>query len=122
MLKIAKKVIIVDDMLYMRSRLRKILEGMGFLVVGEAENGEVAVQQYTDLRPDLVLLDVTMPEMNGLEALQVIMKKNSNAKVIIVSGMGQKRYVQDAILAGAKNYIMKPFDDEAMCKILTPYL
>lgn len=122
MLKTAKKVLIVDDMLYMRARLRKILEDMGFLVVGEAEDGDIAVQQYTDLRPDLVLLDVTMPEMNGVEVLRVIMKKNPKAVVIIVSGVGQKRHVQDAILAGAKNYIMKPFNDDDMCKILKPYL
>ncbi len=117
-----KKVLIVDDMLYMRMRLRSLLEKIGFLVVGEAENGEVAIEQYKALRPDLVLLDVTMPEMNGLEALKEIMKFNPNAKVIIVSGIGQKERVQDAILSGAKNYIMKPFDDDSLSKILKAYL
>lgn len=117
-----KAVLIVDDMLYMRMRLRKVLEDMGFLVVGEAENGEVAVAQYTALRPDLVLLDVTMPEMNGLEALKIIMQKDPHAKVIIVSAIGQAKNVQEAILAGAKNYILKPFEDENLRKVLTPYL
>lgn len=117
-----KKALIVDDMLYMRMRLKNVLERVGFLVVGEAEDGEVAIEQYKALRPDLVLLDITMPEMNGLEALKAIMKLNPNAKIIIVSGMGQKERVQDAILSGAKNYIMKPFDDEGLSKILKAYL
>ena len=118
----AKKVLIVDDMMYMRMRVKKVVEDMGLMVVGEAENGEVAISQYTALRPDLVLLDITMPEMNGLEVLTAIMKIDPRAKVIIVSGIGQKERVQDAILAGAKNYIMKPFNDEILCKVLQPYL
>lgn len=117
-----KSILIVDDMIYMRMRIRKVVEGLGFVVAGEAENGEVAIAQYIALHPDLVLLDVTMPEMSGLEALKAIMKIDSHAQVIIVSGMGQKERVQEAILGGAKNYIMKPFNDEILCKVLTPYL
>jgi two-component system, chemotaxis family, chemotaxis protein CheY len=105
------RVLIVDDAKFMRMTLSNILNKAGHEVVGEGENGKDAVSLYRDLKPDLITLDITMPEMNGLEAVREIKKEFPNAKVIMCSAMGQQKMVVEAIEAGAKDFIVKPFDE-----------
>ena len=107
-----KTVLVVDDASFMRVLIKNTLTKNGFDVVGEAENGKVGVQKYQELNPDIVTMDVTMPEMSGLEALKEIMKVNPKANVIMVSAMGQETVVKDAIIAGAKGFIVKPFKED----------
>lgn len=107
-----KKVLIVDDAAFMRMAIRNILNKNGFEIAGEAENGLVAVSKYKELNPDIVTMDITMPDMTGLEALKLIMEYDPNAKVVMVSAMGQQQMVMDAIMAGAKSFIIKPFKEE----------
>lgn len=113
-----KKVLIVDDAAFMRKSLRIILEKNGFEVAGEAENGQVGVRRYKELNPDIVTLDITMPEMDGITALKEIKKTDKNANVVIVSAMGQEGYVREAIISGAKSFIVKPFKEEHVVKVL----
>lgn len=113
-----KRILIVDDAAFMRMSLKKIMEENGFEVVGEAENGKVGVEKYNELQPDIVTLDITMPEMDGLTALKAIMKLDPNANVVIVSAMGQESYVREAVMSGAKNFIVKPFNKEHVVKVL----
>ncbi len=108
----AKRILITDDALFMRVTLKNILIQNGYEVVGEANNGREAVELYEQLKPDLVFMDITMPEMDGLEALKAIRAKDANAKVVMCTAMGQKQIVLDAIQAGAKDFIVKPFQPE----------
>jgi two-component system chemotaxis response regulator CheY len=105
------KVLVVDDAKFMRMTLSNILNQAGHEVIGEGENGKEAVSLYRELKPDLVTLDITMPEMSGLEAVREIKKEFPSAKVIMCSAMGQKKMVVEAIEAGAKDFIVKPFDE-----------
>lgn len=102
-------VLIVDDAAFMRMMVKDILTKNGFTVVGEAENGAVAVDKFSELNPDLVIMDITMPEMDGLQAVREIRKKDPQAKIIMCSAMGQQAMVIDAIQSGAKDFIVKPF-------------
>ena len=104
-----KKVLIVDDAAFMRMMLKDILTKNGYEVVGEAENGAKAVEKYGELKPDLVTMDITMPEMDGISALKNIRSIDSNAKVVMCSAMGQQSMVIEAIQAGARDFIVKPF-------------
>lgn len=113
-----KKILIVDDAAFMRLSLRSILEKSEFTVIGEAENGEVALKKYKELRPDIVTLDITMPGMDGISTLKEIKKIDRNAKVIMISSMGQECFVKEAILSGAKNFIVKPFTNDHVIKAL----
>ena len=113
-----KKILIVDDAAFMRMSLKKIMVENGFEVVGEAENGREAVEKYNELQPDIVTLDITMPEMDGITALKAIMKLDPDANVGIVSAMGQESYVREAVMNGAKNFIVKPFNREHVLKVL----
>jgi two-component system, chemotaxis family, chemotaxis protein CheY len=108
----SKKVLIVDDAAFMRMMVKDILLKNGFEVVGEAENGEIAVAEYKNLSPDLVIMDITMPEMDGITAVKEIKKLDQGAKVIMCSAMGQQAMVIEAIQAGAKDFIVKPFQAE----------
>ncbi|NIQ12018.1 MAG: response regulator, partial [Gammaproteobacteria bacterium] len=108
----AKSVLIVDDLSFMRNALKEILTSSGFKVSGEAENGKQGVELYLDLHPDVVLLDITMPVMNGLVALREIMKREPSAKVIMCSALGQEEYIMKAIQLGARDFIVKPFKPE----------
>lgn len=105
----SKKILISDDAMFMRNMLRNILipEGYG---VYEASNGEEAVKAFSSYQPDLVLMDLTMPIMDGLTAIKHIMAKDPQARIIVCSAMGQKNMVIEAIQAGARDYIVKPFD------------
>ena len=104
-----KNILICDDAAFMRMMIKDILSKNGYNVVGEAENGAVAVEKYSELKPDLVLMDITMPEMDGIQALKKIREKDGNASVIMCSAMGQQAMVIESIQAGAKDFIVKPF-------------
>lgn len=108
----SKKILICDDTLFMRKMLKDILIKDGYEIVGEAESGKVAIEKHNQLKPDITLLDITMPEMNGITALSEIIKNDSNAKVIMCSAMGQEDIVVNAIKKGAKDFIVKPFQSE----------
>ena len=111
-----KRVLITDDAAFMRLSLKEMLERNGFEVVGEAENGAVAIEKYKLLKPDIVTLDITMPVMDGLEALKNIIAFDKSAKVIMISAMGQEAIVREAIILGALNFIIKPLNEEAIMK------
>lgn len=102
------KVLVVDDTSYTRVVIRKILESSGFEVIGEAENGVEAIEQYRLLKPDVVFMDIVMPEMDGLEALAQIRKVDSTASVIMCTAIGQEKTLMRAIRAGACDYVLKP--------------
>ena len=105
----AKNILISDDAAFMRMMIKDILTKNGYNVVGEAENGVKAVEKYNELKPDLVLMDITMPEMDGIQALKKIKEADSSALVIMCSAMGQQAMVIESIQAGAKDFIVKPF-------------
>jgi two-component system chemotaxis response regulator CheY len=109
---VSKRILIVDDAAFMRMMIKDILSKNGFEVIGEAENGLVAVEKYSELLPDLVTMDITMPEMDGISAVKVIKKSHPDAKIIMCSAMGQQAMVIDAIQAGAKDFIVKPFQPD----------
>lgn len=114
-----KKILIVDDATYVRNRLKKIIDKIKFAeVVGEASNGEDAVSLYKDLKPDLVTMDLVMPNYDGLQAIDAIMKIDKSAKIVVVSAMGQELSVAEAMEKGAKEYITKPFKDDEVSKIV----
>lgn len=110
------KVLIVDDSTFIRLALKKLLEQNEFEVVGEAENGKVALKKIQEFKPDIVTLDITMPVMNGLECLDEIKKLDEKPTVIIVSAMGQEANVKKAIMNGAKGFIVKPYQSDAVVK------
>jgi len=108
----AKRILITDDALFMRVTLKNILSSNGYEIVGEAGNGVEAVKLYQQLKPDLVTMDITMPEMDGIAALKEIKKLDPNANVVMCTAMGQKNMVVEAIQAGAKDFIVKPFQPD----------
>jgi len=108
------KILIVDDAAFMRISIKNMLTKNGYEVVGEAENGAVGVEMYKELHPDIVTMDITMPEMSGLDALKEIMKADPQAKVVMVSAMGQEAMVREAIVSGAKGFIVKPFKEDGI--------
>lgn len=113
-----KKVLIVDDAAFMRLSLKMLLEKSGFDVVGEAENGFKAIQLYKQLKPDIVTMDLTMPEMGGIDAIKMIKAVDKNARIIVISSMGHEILVREAIMAGAISFIVKPFKEEVVSKQL----
>jgi two-component system chemotaxis response regulator CheY len=113
-----KTVLIVDDIAYVRKTMKQILTSNGYRVVGEAENGAEAVRIYAEVRPDFVTMDLVMPVMNGVEATRKILKIDPDAKVLILSSMTEENLVTEAIHAGAKDYITKPFQTEDVLKVI----
>jgi two-component system chemotaxis response regulator CheY len=113
-----RSVLIVDDIAYVRKTMKQILTSHGYRVVGEAENGEEAVRLYNEVRPDFVTMDLVMPVMNGVEATKQIMRNDPTANILILSSMMQENMVTEAILAGAKDYIVKPFQTEEVLKVI----
>ena len=105
----AKSILICDDAAFMRMMIKDILSKNGYAIAGEAENGKIAVEKFSETKPDLVLLDITMPEMDGIQALKKIREIDPNATVIMCSAMGQQAMVIEAIQSGAKDFIVKPF-------------
>ena len=105
----ARNVLVCDDAAFMRMMIKDILTKNGYNIAGEAENGLKAVEKYNELKPDLVLMDITMPEMDGIQALKKIKETDSSALIIMCSAMGQQAMVIESIQAGAKDFIVKPF-------------
>ena len=108
----SNNILLVDDAAFMRMMLKDILTKNGYNVIGEAENGAQAVEKYKELKPNLVVMDITMPEMDGIEAAKAIKAEDGNALIIMCSAMGQQAMVIEAIQAGAKDFIVKPFQPD----------
>lgn len=108
----AYTVMLVDDAAFMRMMLKDILGNNGYQIIGEAENGMIAVDKYSELKPDITIMDITMPEMDGLQAVKEIRAKDPQAKIIMCSAMGQQTMVIEAIQSGAKDFVVKPFQPE----------
>ncbi len=102
-------VLIVDDAIFMRTMIADILKQAGFEIVGEAATGVEAVQKYKELKPDLVTMDIVMPDMGGIDAVREIIKQDPNARILMCSAMGQQGLVVEAIQAGARDFVVKPF-------------
>ncbi len=112
------KVLVVDDAAFMRMQIKQILTANGHEVIAEAKNGREAIEKYVATKPDVVTMDITMHEMDGIEALKAIMKINKNAKVIMCTAMGQERMILDAINAGARDFIVKPFQPDRVLEAI----
>jgi len=119
---IMAKILCVDDAAFMRKVIKDTLSKNGYTDLYEAVDGADAVEKYSELQPDLVIMDITMPNMDGLEALKAIRAKNSNANVVMCSAMGQEAMVIDAIQSGAKDFIVKPFKPDRIMKTVTNIL
>jgi two-component system chemotaxis response regulator CheY len=111
-------ILVVDDAAFMRMMLRDILGKNGHMVVGEATNGKEAIDRYKELRPDLVTMDIVMPDVTGIEAVKGIMKEDSKAKIVMVSALGQQAMVKEAIGAGARDFILKPFQQNQVIQTI----
>jgi two-component system chemotaxis response regulator CheY len=117
-----KRVLVVDDSNFLRSSLKKILEANGYEVVGMAENGLEAVTKYKELKPDLITLDIIMPQTTGLQALQMLRAIDPAVCAVMVSSMSTKESITDCVKAGAKNYILKPFDEAKVVEVIRKVL
>lgn len=115
-------VLVVDDAAFMRLSIKQILEAHGHVMIAEAADGKEAILKYTEFKPDITILDITMPEMSGLEALAHIKEKDPKAKVVICSALGQQEQLAKAIQLGAKDFIVKPFEPERMIAALNQVL
>ncbi len=116
------KILCVDDAAFMRKVIKDTLSKNGYTDIYEAVDGADAVEKYSEIQPDLVIMDITMPNMDGLEALKAIRAKNGNANVVMCSAMGQEAMVIDAIQSGAKDFIVKPFKPDRIMKTVTTIL
>ncbi|SHK29747.1 response regulator [Desulforamulus aeronauticus] len=114
----SKRILIVDDAAFMRMMIKNILSKNGYEVVGEAENGAMALQMFTELKPDLVTMDITMPEMDGIQGVKAIRGVDPNANIVMCSAMGQQSMVMEAIQAGAKDFIVKPFQQDRILQAI----
>ncbi len=112
----------MDDAIFMRKMIADILEGSGMEIVGEADTGAVAVEKYSELSPDLVTMDIIMPEMNGIDAVKNIIASDPQAKIVMCSALGQQALVQDALGAGAKDFLIKPFNPSRVVEVVTKIL
>ncbi|NLM96998.1 MAG: response regulator [Halanaerobiaceae bacterium] len=119
------RILIVDDSAFMRRTLRKILEKAGFEVIGEAADGGTAIEKYKELKPDVVTMDITMPGINGIETVKNILAINDKARIIMCSAIGQQGIIIEALQAGAKEYLIKPFREslviETINKVMRTY-
>lgn len=113
------RVLVIDDTTFMRIFLKSILVKGGHVVVGEADDGVKTVEQYKVLNPDIVTMDITMPNMNGIDAVKQIMSYDPSAKIVMCSAMGQQEMVMDAIKAGAKDFVVKPFQEDRVLNALS---
>jgi two-component system chemotaxis response regulator CheY len=119
---VGNRVLVVDDAAFMRMMIKDILRKGGYDVVGEAEDGAKAIDKFRELRPDLVTMDITMPDMDGISAVREIRKIDQNALIIMCSAMGQQAMVIDAIQAGAKDFVVKPFQPERVLEAVRKVL
>lgn len=118
----SKKILIVDDAAFMRMMIKDILSKNGYEVVGEAENGAKAIEKFKELTPDLVIMDITMPELDGIVAVKEIKKIDGDSKIIMCSAMGQQAMVIESIQAGARDFIVKPFQAERVVEAVKKVL
>lgn len=118
----AKNILIVDDAAFMRMMIKDILTKNGYNVVGEAENGVKAFEKYSELNPDLVLMDITMPEMDGISSLKKIIEFDKEAKVVMITAAGQSSKLMDALKNGAKEFICKPYEPEQIINAMNEVL
>ena len=118
----AKKILLVDDAAFMRKMIKDTLVKNGYTEVFEAVDGADAVEKFGEIGPDLVVMDITMPNMDGLEALKAIRAKDGSANVVMCSAMGQESMVMDAVRSGAKDFIVKPFKPDRVLKTVTSML
>ena len=116
------RVLVVDDAIFMRKMISDILEGNGMEIVGEADTGALAVEKYKELKPDLVTMDIIMPEMNGIDAVRQIMTDDSQARIVMCSALGQQALVQDAMAAGAKDFLIKTFNPSRVIEVVSKIL
>jgi two-component system chemotaxis response regulator CheY len=116
------KVLVVDDAIFMRKMIAEILVENGMDVAGEADNGSSAVERYKELKPDLVTMDIIMPEMNGIDAVRQILAVDSQAKIVMCSALGQQALVQEALSAGAKDFLIKPFNPSRVVEVVNRVL
>jgi len=117
-----KRILVVDDAAFMRMMIKDILVKNGFEVVAEASDGQEAFEKYKEFQPDLVTMDITMPDMDGISSLKKIREFDPQAKVIMCSAMGQQAMVIDAIQAGAKDFIVKPFQNDRVIEAINKTL
>jgi len=115
---LGKRILITDDTAFMRMTLRNVLSKNGYEIVGEAEDGVQAVEKYMEMKPDLVTMDITMPNMDGITAIKKIVEQDPSAKIVVVSAMGQKALVIEALNSGAKDFIVKPFQPDRIVEAL----
>lgn len=118
----AKRILVVDDAAFMRMMIKNILVKNGYEVVGEAENGAIAAEMYQKLQPDLVTMDITMPDMDGIEGVKAIRSIDPKANIVMCSAMGQQAMVMEAIKAGAKDFIVKPFQQDRILEAVEKVL
>ncbi|MBR4079426.1 MAG: response regulator [Christensenellaceae bacterium] len=118
----AKRILICDDSPFMRLILKEFLLSEGYEIAGEAENGEQAIARYKDLKPDLLLMDITMPVMDGLQALKMIIEEDRTAKVIMASAIGQQEFVMQCMKNGAKDFVIKPYKKERIIEAVAKAL
>jgi len=116
------RVLVVDDAIFMRRMISDILKASGMEVAGEAENGSEAVKKYDELKPDLVTMDIIMPEMNGIEAVKKIVSLDPKAKIVMCSALGQQALVQEAMAAGAEDFLIKPFNPSRVVEVIAKVL
>lgn len=116
------KILLVDDAAFMRKVIKDTLSKNGYTDLYEAVDGKDAVEKYDEIKPDLVMMDITMPNMDGLEALKTIRGKDGNANVVMCSAMGQESMVIEAVRAGAKDFIVKPFKSDRVLKTVASIL
>jgi two-component system chemotaxis response regulator CheY len=113
-----KKILVVDDSDFMRMTLKSILTTNGYEVIGEARNGNEAIDKYKELKPDIVTMDITMPEKNGIDATKEILEHDSNANIVILSALTQKRYILESLRLGAKEFLFKPLNPELVISVM----
>lgn len=118
----ANGILVVDDAAFMRMMIKDVLTKNGFNIAGEAENGVKAIEVFKETNPDLVIMDITMPEMDGIQAVREMKKIDDAAKIIMCSAMGQQAMVIEAIQAGAKDFIVKPFQPERVVEAVKKVL
>jgi len=118
----ARNVLVCDDAAFMRMMIKDILTKNGYNIAGEAENGLKAVEKYNELKPDLVLMDITMPEMDGLAALKEIKSFDPGARVVMLTALGQESVVLQAIKSGARDFVVKPFEKERVLSAISKLL
>ncbi|RJR29944.1 MAG: response regulator [Candidatus Latescibacterota bacterium] len=112
------RVLIVDDAIFMRKMISDILVENGMEIAGEADTGAKAIERYKELRPDLVTMDIIMPEMNGIDAVRKILEHDAQARIVMCSALGQQALVQEAITAGAKDFLIKPFNAARVVEVI----